>query len=252
MLNNQKFYWSTIRNAVIAFGTLFSNIYVDRRDSENTVVQTLKIPLTYGPKSKAIARVMAQPNLEDRPFKIAIPSITFQITGLEYNPSRKLPVLNQARAPLSPTSDKTLYSSAPYDMTIQLSIIAKNQNDALQIVEQILPYFNPVYTVSLKDIPELNIVRDVPVTLVNINYNDNYAGPVEENRVIEWDITFNLKLNFYGPISTTGVIKIATVNTHISEDTSVSAGEMYRVSVNPITAEETDNWTWLEEFDIQY
>lgn len=252
MLSNQKFYHSTIRNAIIAFGTLFNNIMIDRRDENDTIVQTIKVPITYGPKSKAISRVLAQPNLEDRPFKVSIPAISFQITALEYNPSRKLPPLNRSTAPYSTTNHLFQYAAAPYDLTIQLSAIAKNQTDALQIIEQILPYFNPCYTVAVKDIPSLDITRDMPITLVNVNHNDNYEGPVEENRVIEWDLMFNLKLNFYGPISDGAIIKTATVNTHITEDETVVAGEVYKVSVDPITAEVDDPYTFLEEFDIQY
>lgn len=251
MLGGNKFYFSHIRNAVIAFGSLFNNIKIDRvKDGE--IIQTLKVPLTYGPKSKILARVNSQPNLEDRPYQIVMPAMSFQITGFDYDSQRKLPPLNQSRAPNTATTNKTQYSPAPYDMQIQLSVIAKNQDDALRIVEQILPYFNPAYTVTINDIPELGIKRDVPIQLVGINYDDNYEGDVGETRFITWTLAFNLKLNFYGPVSTSAIIKKAIVKTHITTDQSVTGGETYTVSVDPIDAEEGDTWTFLEEFSIEY
>lgn len=247
MLNNQQFYFSTIRNAIVAFGALFNNIRIDRTDKTGKAVQTLKIPLTYGPKSKALARVMSQPDLENRPFTMALPVISFQITGFDYDSSRKLPPLNQSRSPNTSATAKTQYMPAPYDMQIQMSIYAKYQEDALRIVEQILPYFNPSYVVTLKEVPELNVKRDMSIHLVGINYSDNYEGPVQDDRYILWELAFNLKLNFYGPVTNTALIKEVMVNTHTSMDPA-SPTDTYKVSVNPLTANETDNWTFLEEF----
>lgn len=252
MLNNNKFYHSTIRNAITAFGSLFNNIQIDRKDAESNTVQTIKVPLIYGSKSKALARVRSQPDLEDRPFHMLMPIISFEISGFEHNPSRKLPQLNQSRAPFSETSAKTQYTSAPYDMNIIMTIIVKNQEDGLQIVEQILPYFNPVYTVTMNDIPDLGIQRDLPIAITGVNYTDEYEGPVEKTSTITWQLSFNLKLNFYGPISTSNVIKTATVNTHISSDTTVKSGQQYVVSVNPLTADVDDEWDFLESFNTLY
>lgn len=252
MLSGNKFYHETIRNAIIAFGSLFNNIYIDRLDSTRNVVQTLKIPLTYGPKSKILSRVVSQPDLENRPYKMILPAMSFQITGFDYDPQRKFNPLNQSRALGTPSTAQTQYAPTPIDMSIQLSIIAKNQDDALRIVEQIFPYFNPAYTVTLNDIPELNIKRRVPIQMTGINYEDNYEGDVGETRYIIWTLAFNLKLNFYGPVSTQAVIKKAIVNTHITSDETVVAGERYAVSVDPITANQDDSWAFLEEFDIIY
>lgn len=253
MLNDRKFYFETIRHAIIAFGSLFNNIHIDRKDSSGDTIQTLKIPLTYGPKSKALSRVRAQPDLENRPFQLSMPIMSFQIEGFMYDSSRKLPPLNQSRGPqTNPSLVRTQYAPAPYDMRVHLSILSKNQEDALKIVEQILPYFNPAYVITLNDIPELNIKRDVPISLDQIDYADNFEGPVEDTRTIIWTLSFVMKLNFYGPVSSTGVTKTVHVNTHISDGVSINSGENYTVSVNPVTANVGDSWTFLEEFDTRY
>lgn len=252
MLNNQHFYHSSIRKTIISFGSLFNNIHIDRVDSNNAVIQTLKVPLTYGPKSKILARVATQPNLEDRPYKMVLPAMSFEITGFDYDPARKSNPLNQSKAPNTPNTNKAQFAPAPWDMQIQLSIITKNQDDGLRIVEQILPYFNPAYTVVVNDIPELGIKRNMPIQLVGVNFDDNYEGDVGDTRFIIWTLAFNIKMNFYGPISDQAIVKSATVNTHITSDSTVIAGEVYNVQVNPTDAEITDDWTFLESFDTQY
>ena len=252
MLNNNKFYHSTIRNAITSFGSLFNNIRIDRIDPENNVVQTIKVPLIYGSKSKALSRIRSQPELEDRAFHMLMPIISFEIHSFQYNPQRKLPPLNQSKSPFSDTSSKTQYTSAPYDMTIVMTILVKNREDGLRIIEQILPYFNPVYTLTLNDIPDMGIQRDMPIAMTGIDYTDEYEGPVEKTGMITWQLSFNLNLNFYGPISTTNVIKTATVNTHISSDTSVKSGQQYVVSVDPLTATQDDDWVFLEQFNTIY
>jgi hypothetical protein len=252
MLSGNKFYHSHIRKAIVSFGSLFNNIHIDRVDSDGAIAQTLKVPLTYGPKSKILARVVTQPNLEDRPYKMVLPAMSFEITGFDYDPDRKFNNLNQSRAPNTATANKTQFAPAPWDMQIQLSIITKNQDDGLRIVEQILPYFNPAYSVVINDIPELNIQRNLPIQLVGVNFDDNYEGDVGETRYIIWTLAFNLKLNFYGPVSTQAIIKSATVNTHITSDETVTSGETYNVQVDPSNAEITDDWTFLETFDITY
>lgn len=252
MLSGNKFYHQSIRKAIISFGSLFNNIYIDRVDSDGNTIQTLKIPLTYGPKSKILSRVNSQPDLENRPYKMVLPAMSFEITGFDYDPERKFNGLNQSRAPNTPTTNKTQFAPAPWDMQIQLSIITKNQDDGLRIVEQILPYFNPVYSVVVNDVPELDIKRNLPIQLVGVNFDDNYEGDVGETRFIIWTLAFNLKLNFYGPVSTQGIIKSVSAAMHITSDQTVTSGETYNVKVDPIDAEITDDWNFIETFDINY
>lgn len=127
--------------------------------------------------------------------------------------------------------------------------MTKNQDDGLQIVEQIFPFFNPVYNLNINDIPELGIKRAVPVALDNVQFDDIYEGDFSARRVIVWTLSFNLKINFSGPISSKSIIKSATSNIHGTMDTSVTAGESITVTVNPITANKDDNWTFITEFD---
>lgn len=248
MLGNQKFYHQTTRKLIIAFGSMFNNIMIDRKDDAGNLIQTMKIPLSYGPKQKYLARIQAQPDLENRQFEISLPRMAFDITGFKYDPMRKLPPLNQAMVGKGLTAD-TQYSPVPYDVTINLYVMTKNQDDGLQIVEQIFPFFNPAYNLNINDIPELGIKRAVPVTLDSVQFDDVYEGDFSARRVIIWTLSFTLKINFSGPISSKSVIKSVTANMHPTLDTSVTAGESITITVDPITANKEDNWTFITEFD---
>ena len=192
----QTFYNESLRKTVIAFGSLFNDIYISRKDSTGADVQTLKVPLAYGPKQKFIIRLEADPGL-DRAIAITLPRLGFEISGLEYDPSRKLNRIIKRRK-VSTTEDKKLqqmqsqYTPVPYNLNFELFCMAKNSDDGIQIVEQIVPFFQPEYTVALKEVPEMDVVRDVPMVLNSTTYEDNYAGDFTERRAIIY--TFNLQL----------------------------------------------------------
>ena len=214
----QYFYNESIRKTIIAFGSLFNDISITRKDSAGTDVQTLKVPLAYGPKQKFIIRLEADPNL-DMKVAITLPRIGFEISGLDYDPSRKLNRIMKKKL-VSNTADKKLkqmttqYIPVPYNLNFELFVMAKNSDDGIQIVEQILPFFQPEYTVSIKEVPEMDTIRDVPIILNSINYEDTYTGSFTERRAIVYTFNFTAKGYVYGPVDTSKPIVQSEVKTY--------------------------------------
>ena len=202
----QYFYNESLRKCIIAFGSLFNDIYITRRNSAGTEVQSMKVPLAYGPKQKFMVRLDADPNL-DQKVAITLPRIGFEIAGLDYDPSRKLNRIIK-RKKVSNTEDKKLkqmntqYSPVPYNLNFEMFVMTKNSDDGIQIVEQILPFFQPEYTVTIKEVPEMSVIRDVPIVLNNIGYEDTYTGSFTERRAIIYTLNFTAKAYVYGPVTT--------------------------------------------------
>ena len=214
----QYFYNETIRNTIIAFGSLFNDIYCTRKDSAGTAVQTLKVPLAYGPKQKFIIRLEGDPNL-DQKVAITLPRIGFEINGLDYAPERKLNRIMKKRKVQNTEDDKlksmlTQYSPVPWNIGFELFVMARNSDDGIQIVEQILPFFQPEYTVSIKEVPEMDTIRDVPIVLNSISYEDTYEGDFTTRRAIIYTFNFTAKTYVYGPVLTSKQITKAEVKTY--------------------------------------
>jgi len=246
---NQKFYHGTIRKAVVAFGNLFNNIMLDRRDSNGNVVQTLKVPLSYAPRQKFLAIIAAQPVAETQSVQTLIPRMAFEMAGIAYDPNRRVSLVQQNRA-VNSTSDSlnSQYAPTPYNINIQLYIYVKNQDDGLQIVEQILPYFNPDFNLSINAIPSLGIKNDLAIILDSVTYEDDYEGNFENRRAIIWTLSFTLKLNFFGPITRQGIIK--NVNVDFFNNANLSQKiQTYNVSVDPTSAKPGDTITFVETFE---
>lgn len=195
----------TLRKYVIYFGTLFNNIYLKRYSAAGAVVQTMKVPLNYGPRDKYLARLDGNPDL-DRPIAIQLPRMSFEMTNLYYDPARKLQTLNRITAPnpTDPNSNIYQYSPVPYNIEFTLSIMVKNAEDGTYIVEQILPFFTPEWTATLNLNPDLGLKYDVPVTLESINSDDQYEGDFTQRRALIWTLTFTMKGWLFGPTKTSG------------------------------------------------
>ena len=202
----QYFYNESLRKCIIAFGSLFNDIYITRKNASGTDSQSMKVPLAYGPKQKFMVRLDADPNL-DQKVAITLPRIGFEIAGFDYDPSRKLNRIIK-RKKVANTSDKALkqmstqYTPVPYNLNFELFVMTKNSDDGIQIVEQILPFFQPEYTVTINEVPEMAIVRDVPIVLNNIGYEDTYTGSFTERRAIIYTLNFTAKAYVYGPVTT--------------------------------------------------
>jgi hypothetical protein len=205
------FYNETIKRAVSIFGTLFNNITLKKTKEDGTVLSIVKVPISYGPKQKFLERLQEEPNLSDNNRSaISLPRIAFELGGFEYDPTRQQnKLIRHSKSELDADNVKRSYqyNPAPYNLNFTLSILAKNMNDALQIVEQILPYFQPEYTVTMKMIDSMSDTRDVPITLNSVAMEDTYEGGFEERRVIEYTLEFTMKLYFFGPVYTGNIIK---------------------------------------------
>lgn len=217
-----KFYHSSIRKYVILFGTLFNDITIDRVDSSNTVVQTISVPISYGPKERYLARAVQNPDLL-RSVSMVFPRISFEINTIRYASERKLNSVN--RNVYSNANTATLssqFNPVPYDFDIVLSVIARNADDATRIVEQILPYFTPEWTVGVKLIPDMNIEMDIPIVLKSVALEDSYANNFEAKEFIIWTLSFTLKGYLYGPITKPKIIKQAYVSLYTPTTNAVN------------------------------
>jgi len=240
MLNIPPFYHGLTRKVIVAFGSLFSNIKIERADNNGEVQQTVVIPLAYAPKEKWLVRVEQDPTLERHAYTI-LPRMSFEITGMSYDATRK--TNRMAKISCYDNSDpaqpnlKTQYSPVPYNIDVSLYILTKTQEDALQIVEQILPFFTPEFTLVIKAIPRMSVDLDIPIVMNTVNIEDNYDGDFQERRMVIYTITFTLKMNFFGPISASGPISTVFVNA-----TGTDFGTKYSALGDFATGDILESW----------
>ena len=211
------FYHQTIRKYVAVFGTLFNDINIERKNSSGTVVERLKVPLAYGPKQKWLLAV--QDTTADRKvIATRTPRMGFAMTGISYDTVRKLNTIGRnvkANTSSTTTSMVTMYNPVPYNFDFELFILVKNAEDGTQILEQILPYFTPEFTVTVNTIPDMNIKADVPIVLSSSSVADEYEGDLSTRRTITWTLSFVLKGFIYPNITSGQVIKTIEVNFRI-------------------------------------
>lgn len=209
------FYNQRIRKAVAVFGALFNDINVLRKNSSGAVISQVKVPLSYSPKRDFIARLDAMNNGEEgeRQIAIKLPRMSFEIVGVVYDSTRQLPKMNNCKVTVDTGNAKKVYTPVPYILNFQLNVYATSQDDALQIVEQILPYFAPTYTVTVKPLDDYNdILEDTPVTLQGVTFTDDYEAPLEQRRTIIYTLDFDMKVSLYKDIDAgSSVINAADV-----------------------------------------
>lgn len=209
------FYHQRIRRSVAVFGSLFNNIYVVRKDGNNQVTSQVKVPLSYGPKRKFLERIREQENLDgDTSVAIKLPRMSFEIIAFDYDATRQLSKTNNFNlASTLNTARNKFYAPTPYNINFQLNIMAKNQDDALQIVEQILPYFNPQYSLTIKPLDDFPTIKeDTPILLQGVNFSDDYEGILEQRRTMVYTLDFIMKINMYGPIRETEIVRSVETN----------------------------------------
>ena len=247
MLGTQ-FYHETIRNIVVGFGTVFNNIQLVRKDNTGAIQQTMKVPLAYGPRQKFLVRLNDDADLS-KAAAVTLPRIGFEITGLTYDPARKL---NRVQKFKKVKGDKasqldTQYMPVPYNIGFQLYILAKQSDDALQVIEQILPYFQPDYTITMNDNPNMDVKKDIPVILNSISYEDDYQGDFTTRRAIIYTLDFTCKFYLYGPITSSKVIKTVQVDQYADlPDTTPTREQRYTVTPNPTSADADDDFGFNE------
>jgi len=233
------FYHKRVRMAVSVFGSLFNNLYVLRQNSAGETISQVKVPLSYAPARSFIQRLEEMRDGEEQERRVAmkLPRMSFEITSMQYDPTRQLPKSNNFSSSVANDSTKKniFYSAVPYDITFDVNIYAKSQDDALQLVEQILPYFNPQYTISVKpfyeDHPEIK--EDVPIVLQSVDFSDDYEGSVGDRRTIIYTLSFAMKISFYGPNDTSNVIREVNNNLYILSGDSDREDFQYRMQLTP-------------------
>ena len=205
------FYHKRVRTAVSVFGSLFNNLHVLRHNGSGETISQVKVPLSYAPKRNFISRLeeMSKGENAERRVAMNLPRMSFEITNMAYDPTRQLPKVNNiSKASNAITKRQKIYTATPYTISFQLNIYAKSQDDALQIVEQVLPYFAPQYTATIKpfaDIPSLT--EDVPISLTGTAFSDDFEGAVEQRRTIIYTLDFDMKIALYGPEGTGDIIR---------------------------------------------
>ena len=242
MFGHGVFYFSTIRKMVIYFGTIFNDLKITRTNADGDVVATLKIPLSYAPKDKMLARVDADPEIT-RQTAIYLPRMSFEMTGLAYDGARKLNTVSRQVVKDNSNANKlkAQYNPVPYNFDFNLYVYVKNAEDGTKIIEQILPFFTPDWTATVNLIPEMNIAMDIPIILNSLSMEDTYDGSFEERRAIIWTLNFTVKGWIYGPIVSKPIIKIANTQFFVPSggsqaNVAASVGEtdvIGRVTVKP-------------------
>jgi len=228
MLSNAHFYHKLIRKYVVLFGNMFNNILLVRVDKDNNAeIERFKIPILYAPKEKYYARLQSDPDLQ-RELQISLPRLSFEMTGLTYDATRKQNSLLKAAAANTSTKATMQYIGVPYDLSFELNLYTRNIDDGAHVVEQILPYFNPDYTITTNLIPELGFERDIPIILKSVRNNIEHEGNFDAVRFVTWTLEFTMKVHFFGPVSTPKIIR--KIDTNIYNDPRLTTGNIIRIN----------------------
>lgn len=240
MLGQAAFYNATTKNLIAAFGTLFNDISIVR--TVNNQTQTIKVPIAFASADKAYNRTVQDPDMNYN-FKTVKPRIAFLLSSIEYDVDRKIQPHNYTLIGNPNTATAKMQTQpVPYNLNFELSIAITNIEDGLQIIEQILPFFNPEYMIKTKDFPSLSLTRDTPVILQSVNYQDNTPdSDYTDGRELEWTLDFVIKTYYYGPVDTVKTIKQVNLFMFDSIDPT-TANQVSRIdtSVVPSTANKTD------------
>ena len=238
-----QFYHQALRKYIIMFGNMFNDIYINRTNNSGTTIQNFKVPISYGPKEQWLARLNADPNL-DTPVAIQLPRMSFEITSMSYAPDRTVNKL-QRNVAIS-DGNNTLRSQStpvPYDISISLYGMFAGNEDAIQVVEQILPFFRPEWTNTVKLVPEMGHYFDVPTVLTDMSIEDTYEADFQARRAIIYTFNFTVKGLLFGPVSKKGIIRRTLIDFTIPsannstgdqiKNTSTLEGPQARVTITP-------------------
>ena len=222
----EYFYNQILRKTIISFGSLFNNMDIKHTDSDGKVTNVIKVPLAYGPTQKFLARLNQSPDL-NKPVQITLPRMSFEFTGLTYDSTRKVTTTQTFTkgSATDKTQIKKTYMPVPYNMEFELSIMTKLNDDMLQIIEQIIPYFQPSYNLTVNLIEEIGEKKDIPVVLESITMTDDYEGDFTTRRVLIYTLRFVAKTYIFGPTSSASsdIITKATIGFPLGSTASGSA-----------------------------
>lgn len=245
------YYHQIIRKTVISFGTLFNEIYIRHKDSEGDSISEMKVPLAYGPIQKFLARIEQQPEL-NKPIAMTLPRMAFEMTSIQYDATRKANITQTFKAS-DGTNLKKVFLPVPYNIGFQLNLMSKLNDDALQVVEQILPYFQPSFNLTVDLIDSIGEKRDIPVVLDSVSFTDDYEGDFSTRRILIYTFNFTTKVYLFGPIaeSTDGLIRKVKVDYYSGTNTTTAKREMrYTVTPDPIDAGPEDNFGFTDSIEM--
>ena len=226
MIGGSSFYNSLFKKYVVIFGTLFNNINIERVGSDGvTVEQTILVPIAYGPREKFIARIIDNPDAIAQT-SIKLPRIAFSIAGISYAGDRKLPTINKISSRTNLNGHnvyKKVFNPVPYDINFKMEILSKTMEDGLRIIEQILPYFTPEWTISAALLsPDYDNLTDIPLILNTVEIEDDYDDSFVNRKILTFTLNFTMKAYFYGPVTESRIIKFTKVNMYA--DTTANTG----------------------------
>ena len=245
------YYHEIIRKTIVSFGTLFNDIHIQHKNSTDNVISDMKVGLSYGPMQKFLAKLEQQANLT-KPVAITLPRMSFEMTNIHYDSTRKTGVTQTFKASDGQGNVKKVFMPVPYNIGIELNIFTKLNDDALQIIEQILPFFQPSFNVTVDLIESIGEKRDVPLVLDSIDFQDDYEGSFETRRALIYTLRFTAKTYLFGPIadSTDGLIRKVQVDLYSDSDPKTAKREMrYVATPDPVTAEPGDDFGFNESWE---
>ena len=245
------FYHEIIRKTIISFGTLFNNINIRHTKSDGTIVDDTKVGLSYGPMQKFLVKIQEQEDLS-KPIAITLPRMSFEMIGIQYDPTRKTGVTQTFRTCDKSGNAKKVYMPVPYNIGFELAIYTKLSDDALQIIEQILPFFQPSFNLTLDLVDSIGEKKDVPIVLDSIDMQDDYEGDFTVRRALIYTLRFTAKTYLFGPISQTtdGLIRKVQADIYTDTNTSTAKREMrYTVTPNPVSAGPDDDFGFSESWE---
>jgi hypothetical protein len=218
-----------MRKYVVLFGTMFNNITLVRTNTDtNTEIERVKVPIVYGPKEKYISRLRSDPDLQKQ-IQVRLPRMSFELSGISYDASRKQNSLLKVAKSSSGTAAQSSYMAVPYDLNFDLTMYTRNIDDGNQIIEQILPIFNPDYTVTINPISSLGVLKDVPIIMNSVSNQVEYEGNFDSVRFVFWTLSFTMKAHFYGPVTNPKIIRKVIAN--IFNDPTLQAGYVTRLNL---------------------
>ena len=242
------FYHEIIRKTVIGFGTLFNEVHVRHQDATGKDISDIKVPISYGPKQKFLARIQQQPDL-NKAVQISLPRMSFEVNNIQYDPSRKAGITQTFKA-----SDggklKKVFMPVPYNLGFELNILTKLQDDSMQILEQILPFFQPGFTLTIDLAKSIGEKRDVPMVLDSITFTDDYEGNFETRRALIYTLNFTAKTYMFGPIadSTEGLIRKVQVD-YYSDSNPQAAKREQRYTVAAKAKKDYNEDSQIDQYD---
>ena len=253
------FYHQIFRKIVIGFGTLFNEIYIKKTDQNGNTISSTKVPIAYGPVQKFLARIEQSPKDLNNPVQITLPRLSFEFNGLSYDSERKLPATNSFVSTLIKDDQKlqATFMPIPYVMNFSLHIMGQQNEDMLQIMEQILPYFHPAYTITIDLLQEIGEKKDIPVILESVNMQDDYEGNYDSRRALVYTVNFKAKMFLFGPSKdvSDGIIKEVSIG-YVAGSTSDDPEKAVRDGnyvVTPVATKSYSNdFVTYAERDIGY